>query len=462
MLAQLTAALEPFDQTHLLRFWEELDEAGRAKLAAHIESVDLPLMQKLLSGSEDKTDWAAAADQIAPAPAVRLNEEHPRFSADQALAAGEAALKAGRVGAVLVAGGQGTRLGFPQPKGMFPLGPVSNRTLFEILVGKLRAQAARFNTAIPLYLMTSPATHEETVAYMQQQNRLGLPEADLRIFSQGTMPAAAEGKLLLAEKDSLALSPDGHGGCLAALHKSGALADATARGIDTLFYFQVDNALAPVCDAAFIGYHLLAESEMTTLAVAKTEPHDKVGNVVTRDGKAQVIEYSELPDVLANRRNDDGSLALWAGSIAVHAFDVPFLQRAADDADGLPFHRAQKKVPFVNEAGEHIEPSEPNAVKFERFIFDLMPQAKNALVVEGDEADVFAPVKNASGAAKDTKETAQAAMIAQDRRRLEAAGVSIADGVQVEIDPALAATNEALRQRIAGQTEIKTDTYFFA
>jgi len=460
MFDPIHSKLAPFQQEHTLRFWDQLDAAGRRRLAAQIEAIDLPLIQKLTSGKEEKTDWAAVADRIEPAPAVRLSDPKAPFSQTEARAAGEQALSTGRIGAVLVAGGQGTRLGFPKPKGMFPLGPLSDRTLFEILIGKLKAQSRLYEQAIPLYLMTSPATHDETVAYFEEHDRLGLAEDDLRIFQQGVMPAVADGKLLLAAKDELALSPDGHGGCLAALAQSGCLAHALERGIDTLFYFQVDNPLARVCEAELIGYHLLAESEMTTQAVAKREPHDKVGNLVTLDGKAQVIEYSELPDLLAERRNADGSLRLWAGSIAIHVFDVPFLVRIAADAEGLPFHRANKKVPCLDDAGRWIEPEQPNATKFERFIFDLMPFARNALCVEAPEGEVFSPVKNASGAEKDTKETAQAAMIAQHRRWLAAAGVKVAEGVKVEIDPAFAADLEELKESVDPDTEITRDAYF--
>ena len=180
--------------------------------------------------------------------------------------------------------------------------------------------------------MTSPATHEETVAFFAAHDRFGLPEEDLIVFCQGTMPAvdAQTGRVLLAAPGQIAASPDGHGGMLAALDRSGALADIERRGIRHLFYFQVDNPLVDICGREFSGYHLLAQSEFSTQVIAKRDPLDRVGNVVQVDGRLMVIEYSDLPEEAANRRNADGSLRIWAGSIAVHVMDTALLRRLAD------------------------------------------------------------------------------------------------------------------------------------
>lgn len=265
------------------------------------------------------------------------------------LVRGRQALAAGQVGVILVAGGQGTRLGFDHPKGMFRIGPVSGRTLFQIHVEKLLATVGRFGVRIPLYLMTSPATHDETVKYLNANDRFGLPVEDLHVFCQGTMPAvdAATGRVLLEAVDRLALSPNGHGGMLAAFATSGAMADAQRRGISQLFYFQVDNPLVEIAGPEYIGYHVLSDSEMTTQVIAKRDPLEKVGNVVSADGRSLVIEYSDLPDDIARLTNADGSLKIWAGSIAVHVFDLAFLRRMAGQLDSqsgeFPFHIANKK-----------------------------------------------------------------------------------------------------------------------
>ena len=269
------------------------------------------------------------------------------------------------------------------------------------------------------------------------------------------MPAvdATTGKLLLAEKDSLFLSPDGHGGTVAALAASGAIEHMRRRGIEHLFYLQVDNPLTPIGDAEFIGYHLLAESELTSMAVAKQTPQDRLGNFAMIDGRLQVIEYSDFPDDVAEQRDADGSLVFWAGSIAVHMFSVAFLERALALKDALPFHVAHKKVPYIDDAGRLVEPKQPNALKFERFIFDLLPHAKNPLVVEYAEEEVFAPLKNAPGAERDTPEYVQRFMIAQHRRWLEAAGTHVADGVPVEISPLWALDAEGVAPRLIDQVD---------
>jgi UDP-N-acetylglucosamine/UDP-N-acetylgalactosamine diphosphorylase len=334
---------------------------------------------------------------------------------------------------------------------MFPLGPVSGRTLFQILIEKVVATSRRYGAPVPLYVMTSPVTHDETTTFLAAHHDFGMPPGQLRIFCQGTMPAvdAQTGKLLLARKDSLALAPDGHGGMLAALDKSGLLEQARARGVRHFSYVQVDNPLAMLCDPELLGYHCLAQSEMTTQVVRKSDPQAKVGNVVMVDGKMRIIEYSDLPDDVAQRRNPDGSLCIWAGSIAVHVFDRALLERVAHQADALPFHLAYKKTPYLDDQGIEREPAAPNAIKFERFIFDLLPWAHNALVVEGLAAEVFAPVKNADGAESDTPTTARRAMVALFTQWLRQAGATVAAGTPVEISPLWALDAGQVAQRLA-------------
>jgi UDP-N-acetylglucosamine/UDP-N-acetylgalactosamine diphosphorylase len=460
---ELAQRLQRFGQGHLLRFWNELNEAGQLRLAAQIESVDFQLVSELYQQAETRQDWAALARRAEPPPAIRLDDRAgaQRFTAVAARARGREALAAGQVGVLLTAGGQGSRLGFEHPKGLYPIGPVSGASLLQIHLQKALATAKRYGARVPVYMMTSPATHQEQVAFLDQHDRFGLPEDDLVVFCQGTMPAvdAATGRLLLADKGELFLSPDGHGGTVAALAASGAIDHMRGRGIRQLFYLQVDNPLVPICDPAFLGYHLLAQSELTSMAVAKRGPQDRLGNFVSVDGRVQVIEYSDFPDDVAERRAADGSLVFWAGSIAVHVFDVAFLERSLELKDGLPFHMARKKVPYVDDAGRRVEPTKPNALKFERFIFDLLPHAAHAIVVEGAEADVLAPLKNAPAADRDTAEYVQRLMIDQHRRWLAAAGVRVADDVPVEISPLWALDVEAVAERTDRPNPIDEPTY---
>jgi UDP-N-acetylglucosamine/UDP-N-acetylgalactosamine diphosphorylase len=449
----------------LLRFWDRLDAQQRESLAAQIRAVDFSQIGRLVRQPDAKPQIAALAARAAPPPSFRLGDAGNSIPPETARKRGAEALGAGRVGAMLVAGGQGTRLGFDRPKGMFPIGPVSGKSLFQIHFEKLMAVARRYGVRIPLYLMTSPETHDQTVEYLDREHRFGLPAEDLCVFCQGTMPAvdATSGKVLLAGPDRLALSADGHGGMLAAFHRSGAMADAQRRGIRHLFYFQVDNPLVSVCDPEFLGYHLLSGSELTTQVVRKKDPMDKVGNVFAADGRLRVIEYSEFANLdpeIRSKRAADRSPVFWAGSIAVHAFDLALLARVAGEADAMPFHRALKKVACLDEFGRLIEPRGPNAIKFERFIFDLMPSADRAIVVEVDPGRHFAPLKNASGQAQDTPETVKAQMAALHRQWLRGAGFEVADQVPVEISPLFALDAREFATRIMAKKPITEPTYF--
>ncbi len=463
MKHELETTLAACGQEHLLAFWNELDADSHELLAGQIREIDFDLIARVYRHRHDQSGIRELADRASSPPGIRIRRKaEGQPTAAEARERGVQAIAAGELGVILVAGGQGTRLGFAHPKGMFPMGPVSERSLFQIFVEKILAVGQRYGVRVPLYLMTSPATHDETVEFFAENDRFGLAEDDLTIFCQGTMPAvdAATGKVLLAEKDRVAVSPDGHGGTLAALHRHGILDEFAQRGVRHLFYLQVDNPMVDVCDPEFVGYHLLGGSQMSTQVIAKQDPFDRVGNVVEVDGRLYVIEYSDLPDDVARRCDADDSLVIWAGSIAVHVMDVAFLRRMAGDADALPFHVANKKVAFVDSAGESLKPDRPNAIKFERFIFDLIPSASGAIVIEIDATEGFAPLKNASGADSDTPETVRAAMVAQHSRWLHQAGAEVADGPDVEICPLFALDAEELAKKITPGTRVTKRTYF--
>jgi len=457
----LVASLAPYGQEHLLSFWDRLSPPQQESLAAEIRAIDFGLIGRLYRQLDRKDDVRELADRAEEPPAFRLGGMANRIVPSEAIARGEEALRAGEIGVLLVAGGQGTRLGFDAPKGVFPIGPISQKSLFQIHVEKILANSVRHARRIPLYLMTSPATHQATLDYFSEHNRFGLPGDDLHIFCQGTMPAVdkTSGKVLLDRPDHIALSPDGHGGMLAALERSGLLDEMHGRGIRHLFYFQVDNPLVQICHPEFLGYHLLSGSEITTQVVAKEDPLERVGNVVRVGDRLHMIEYSDLPDEVARRRKPDGSLAIWAGSIAVHAMSVDFLARTAGQADALPFHVARKKVPYIDASGNRVEPEEPNAIKFERFIFDLLPWAKDAIVVEVDPVEHFAPLKNAPGETKDTPEAVRAQMAALHACWLRGAGAEVAESVAVEISPLFALDARELAEKIHPGTRIAEPTY---
>jgi len=447
---------------HLVKHWSGLPLKDQQRFSDQIKSIDFRELADLFGGSEQAVDWVDLSENAEPPSAIRLNESNPICSQMEARECGEQAIRDGKIGMILVAGGQGTRLGFDLPKGMFRIGPVSNRSLFAMHVDSLRGASRRYATSIPLYLMTSPATDSHTREYFEKHDRLGLKPEDLNIFCQGTMPAidASSGKILMESHTSIALSPDGHGGIVSALDKRGILKSASERGIEHFFYAQVDNPLVRACDPLLIGYHLLAKSQMTTQVVKKRFATEKVGNVVSIDGRTHIIEYSDLPEPAANRIQSDGSLRLWAGNIAVHVLDLSFMASAAKNGGRLPFHRALKSVPFLSERGEMIKPSIPNAIKYERFVFDLLPLADRTIVVEADAADVFAPVKNAEGAATDTPSATRNAISAQHLRWLEQAGLEVSPNVKVEINPNWALDADELKMKIHKPSRILVDTYF--
>ncbi len=317
----LRTQLEKIGQPQVLRFWNELNGAGRQKLGGQLQSLQLAQIPELLSTYVTNKPPVPLPKKIEP---VKPYPHRPRSDQEElyrkARQRGEGLLRQGKVGAFLVAGGQGTRLGYDGPKGEYPVTPIKQKPLFEVFAEQLRAYSRDFGHTIPWYIMTSDVNDGPTREFFGKHDHFGYPPRDIFFFQQGMMPAfSMDGRMLLAEKDSLALSPDGHGGSLRALSRSGALADMQTRGVEHLSYFQVDNPLVHCIDPLFLGLHDLTGSEMSSKTIPKADPLEKVGNFCIGDGILQVIEYSDLPEELAKQRNSDGSLTFNAGSIAIHA-----------------------------------------------------------------------------------------------------------------------------------------------
>ena len=430
---KLAGRLERAGQEHLYDFFAELNEAEQTEYIKQLEALDLELLQELIQSCVLKKPVPELPADIKPAPFFPLN---PRSEAEkayylQADAAGEAALRAGKVAALTVAGGQGSRLGFDGPKGTYPIAPVSGKTLFQYFAESLQSAARKYAAPIHWYIMTSTLNDKPTREFFAAHNYFGLSADSVHFFTQGFMPAVGyDGKLLMSSKGSLALSPDGHGGTLLALRKSGMLDDMRARGVEHLSYFQVDNPLVPVVDKRFIGLHILEASEMSAITLAKTNAYEKVGNFCIVNNKLHVIEYSDLPDELANALDDAGQLKFIAGSPAIHVISRAFVEKlTASGRLNLDWHRADKKIKCIDKNGQAVDPAEPNGVKLESFIFDALKLADKTMIFEADRKEEFAPTKNATGV--DSVESCRAMMIDRDARRLERAGVVIprrADG----------------------------------
>jgi UDP-N-acetylglucosamine/UDP-N-acetylgalactosamine diphosphorylase len=452
--------LKQHGQDHVLSDWDRLSPEEQQTLLGQLQSLDLELLRKLFA-QQGASYPVPASDKIKPVPV--LARKSPDDDRDRKR--GEEALRAGQVAALVVAGGQGSRLGFDQPKGMFPVGPVTQNTLFQIHAEKVLAVRRRYSSALPLLVMTSPATDAETRRYFAEQKYFGLPIDEVIFFCQGTMPALdlASGKLLREAPGRLFLGPDGHGGTLRALKTSGLLDKLQQRGIQHLFYFQVDNPLVKIADPVFLGQHIEHRAEMSSKVIPKLGPTDKLGNFVQVDGRCTMIEYSDLPEELARQTDADGRPRLWAGNPAIHVFDRDFLARMTLGDGRMPFHLARKKVPYLDDNGKLVQPERENALKFELFIFDVLPLAERWLLVETSREEEFAPLKNAKGA--DSAEAVAQAMTRLAAEWLKAAGVAVPrwpDGnpaVALEISPLLALDAGELAARLKKPITINGPQY---
>ncbi|MGF1634844.1 MAG: UTP--glucose-1-phosphate uridylyltransferase [Phycisphaerae bacterium] len=452
----IKAKLKDIGQEQVLRFEAELDAGGRNRLYAQLAALDLDALPALVAEYVTQRPVVDLPVKIEP---VEIYPRRP--AADQealyaeARAAGDKLLAEGKVAAFLVAGGQGTRLGYDGPKGEFPVTPLKQKPLFQVFAEQLRQWGKVSGKIVPWYIMTSEVNDAATRAFFEKHDHFGYTKQDVFFFMQGMMPAfGLDGSILLADKDSLALSPDGHGGSLRALEKSGALADMKRRGVEHLSYFQVDNPIVHTLDPLFLGLHAVTGSEMSSKTIPKAGPKEKVGNFCIGDGNLMVIEYSDLPDTLAEKTNPDGGLTFNAGSIAIHAISVAFVERL--NAGGrlqLPWHRADKRVPHVNEP----IPAAVNAVKVEQFVFDAIPLAKNAIVYETARDEEFSPVKNATGT--DSPDTSRQHQVKRNLRWLREAGVDVHGEPTVEVSPLYAATAEQLKAHNDLPKQVVGETY---
>mgnify|MGYP006423715457 FL=1 len=452
---RLREKLESIGQEHLLAFADDLPPERLAALCDRIESLRLDELPSLVERYVQHAAHAQIPGDLEPASYYPADAS--TWDRDRVAASGEALLRAGKVACFTVAGGQGTRLGFDGPKGCLPTGAVTGKPLFQIFAEQVLATGRRYGVTPRWSIMTSPLNHDATVAFFRDNDHFGLDPDGVSFFQQGVMPAFDErtGRVLLAEKDQPATSPDGHGGAVRALHESGELARLAELGVEHLSYTQVDNPHAKMADPVFIGLHATApdsSAEMSSKMLPKADPDEKVGVFCRAGGKARVIEYSDLPAELAQQKGDNGELRFIAGSIAIHMIGVNFLRRVATEPElELPFHRAHKKVPHIDtESGARTDPDTPNAIKLERFVFDAIPLAESSIVVETDRVEEFAPVKNKTGV--DSIDTSRALQTERAARWLERAGVAVPrrdDGTPdcaLEISPLTALDAGQLRE----------------
>lgn len=430
-------------QGQVFAFFDELNPPEQERLLADTAEIDLAeigrLVRTLLQQTSGDSDYSA----LSPAPYERL-PDNGGSAADWAAAKamGEIALRSGRVGAFTVAGGQGTRLGYDGPKGTFAVTPLRGKPLFQVFAEKILAAGRRYGRPLHWFIMTSHQNHAATEEFFETHRHFGLDPARVHLFRQGRMPAVDyDGKIMLESRGTVALSPDGHGGSLRALERSGSLDLMAEAGIDTLSYFQVDNPLVRAIDPVFIGWHLRRGSEMSSKMVPKAYAAEKVGHFCAQGGGLNVVEYSDLPLEMQQAVDDEGRLRFVAGSIAIHVLDREFIRRVAVGGEGvaLPFHRADKKIPTVDLDGRPLKPAKANGVKFELFVFDALPFARNPVVIETRRVDDFSPVKNAAGV--DSPQSCRDDQLRQYARWLKANGAVIETdssglpGKVVEVSP---------------------------
>ena len=467
---QVIASFQRAGQGHVFAFYDQLSPDEQRQLVSQASEIDLREIERLTATLLKGTAAAQNLDGLAPAP----YEKRPEHGGDAALwatakAAGEAALRAGRVAAFTVAGGQGTRLGYDGPKGTYPVTPLRKKPLFQVFAEKIRAAGSRYGRPLHWFIMTSHANHAATEAFFAEHKFFGLDPARVHFFRQGRMPAVNfEGKIMLESKSSIAMSPDGHGGSLRALQRSGSLDVMQSEGVDILSYFQVDNPLVRLIDPSFIGWHAMRSSDMSSKMVPKAYAEEKVGHFCVQKGRLVVVEYSDLPMELQREKDANGQLRYLAGSIAIHILDRDFVRRiAAGGASAeLPFHRADKKIPTIDAQGRPVKPDKPNGVKFEMFVFDALPFARNPVVIETLRANDFSPVKNAEGV--DSPKTCREDQLRQFGRWLKASGATVpTDGTglpsaAIEVSPLFGYDEDSFAdawRQLSPKPEIKEGLY---
>ena len=441
----LRARFRAHGQEHVFQFWSRLDEHQRRRLLSQAAELDLEALARIHRTTREVA--APGARRLEPFPITR----HPAHGGDpaawkEATRRGEALLARGELAVLVVAGGQGTRLGFEGPKGAFRLGPVSERTLFEQQAQKIRGLRRRLGKRVPWYLMTSGATDDATRELFAESAFFGLPPEDVFFFCQPMVPALDfEGRLILEEPSRIFESPNGHGGVLTALLESGALDHMERRGVRSIFYYQVDNPLVRIGDPAYLGFHLEAGAEMSAKVIRKRSPDEKMGVIARIDGRVGIVEYTELDDPHRHLRDGSGELVYWAGSIAVHLLQVDFVRRVAAEAERhLPYHASAKKIPTVDPEGRNVAPAAPNGYKLERFVFDALPAARAVCVVEALREEEYSPIKNAEG--EDSPASARRDLSALCRRWIVEAGLEPPPaGSRIEIDHSRFDGSEDLR-----------------
>ncbi|KAK3055195.1 UDP-N-acetylglucosamine pyrophosphorylase [Extremus antarcticus] len=365
-----------------------------------------------------------------------------------------------KVGVVLMAGGQGTRLGSSAPKGCYDIGLPSNKSLFRLQAERIlrlqhlaKRHHEKEDVVVPWYIMTSGPTRKPTEQFFEENKYFGLNRNNVKFFEQGTLPCIdMNGKILLDSKDKVAVAPDGNGGLYQALIGGGIVQDMEKRGIKHIHAYCVDNCLVRVADPTFIGFAAEKDVDIATKVVRKRNAKESVGLILQKNGKPDVVEYSEIDSKTAEAKDpkDSSLLKFRAANIVNHYYSYRFLESIPNWAHRLPHHVAKKKIPYVDSEGKQIKPEKPNGIKLEQFVFDCFPflSMDKFACMEVKREDEFSPLKNAKGTGEDDPDTSRRDILQQGRRFLEGVGATVTSEEQsdsgVEVSPLISYGGEGL------------------
>lgn len=457
--------LAEFGQEHLLQFWDKLNNTEKLELANDLNEINIGEVTSYFKRAIHtlNEDQVKLDDRMMPIPnhlygAVSRTPQELLLMYEKE---GLIQVSEGRVGVLLMAGGQGTRLGSTLPKGMYDIGLPSKKSLFQIQAERiLKLEELAFNHtnvkgSITWFIMTSEKTMKATKDYFLKNNYYGLNKNDVYFFEQGLLPCFTfDGKIILEQPSKVSKAPDGNGGIYRALCDGGVLDEIERRKIVYLHCHSVDNILVRVADPVFIGYCVKRGADCAAKVIEKAFPTEALGVICTVDGKFQVVEYSEITPKTAEMRNNDGRLTFSAGSICNHLFTTEFLKKIVSQYENqLKLHVAKKKIPCVNENGMCYTPDKPNGIKMEKFVFDVFPFANNLVVWEVNREDEFSALKNSETCEKDNPKTSRTDLMAQHARFIrQAGGEIIGTPLICEISPLLTYAGEGLKSVVEGKT----------
>lgn len=443
-------------QHHIINHYWQLNEEKRRALLANLQELNLPLAFALYKNFCQQ-ETSPPRREIKPAPIITQESlQNDAAKVKEARSIGEDLLRGQKVAVLIVAGGQGTRLGFAGPKGIFPITPIKKKSFFQLFCETVKALSLKYGTQIPLLIMTSRENHDQTVNFIKGHNFFGLVAENVHFFQQAMLPTfTPEGGLLLKDETNLLANPDGHGGSLKALYDSSLLRYLKDRGFTELFYGQVDNPLVKIADPLFLGVHKMEKAEISTKVVRRRDLKEKVGIYGLLNGRPAIIEYSDFLPADYEALDEKGQIRYWAGNTAMHVISLSFIEKLNQCGFALPYHRAVKDVYGWGPEGKLRKRP---GWKFETFVFDALPLAQKSCALEVKREEEFAPVKNKEGA--DSPKTARAALNDLYRRWLAEAGAEIAPEIQIEISPLFALEKDDLLNRLKGKKLIlKENTY---